>query len=69
MSCSHVFEWCKRYKEGHEHMEDDPRSVRPSKSRTKVNIQCIKQMVHSDHWQTDGIRTGHESGQHLEDSH
>ncbi|XP_034015775.1 protein GVQW3-like [Thalassophryne amazonica] len=48
MSCSHVFEWCKRFKEGREDVEDDPRSGRPSTTRTEANVERVKQMVRSD---------------------
>ena len=48
MSCSHVFEWHKRFKEGLEDVEDDSRSERPSTSRTADNVERMKQMVHGD---------------------
>uniref|UniRef100_A0A8C4Q567 Mos1 transposase HTH domain-containing protein n=1 Tax=Eptatretus burgeri TaxID=7764 RepID=A0A8C4Q567_EPTBU len=49
MSRTHAFEWHKRFKEGREEVEDDPRSGRPSMSRTVDNIEHVKQMVHADH--------------------
>ena len=48
MSCSRVFEWHKWFKEGHEDVEDDSRSGRPSMSRTVDNVECVKQMVCGD---------------------
>ena len=39
----------KRFKEGREEVEDDPRSGRPSTSRTADNIERVKQMVRADH--------------------
>ena len=48
MSCTRAFEWHKRCKEGREEVEDDPRSGRPSTSRTAANIERVKQMVRAD---------------------
>ncbi|KAK8375113.1 hypothetical protein O3P69_011329 [Scylla paramamosain] len=48
MSRSRVFEWCKRFKEGREDVEDDPRSGRPSTSRNEANVERVKQMVRDD---------------------
>ena len=48
MSRSHAFEWHKRFKEGREEVEDDPRSGRPSTSRTADNIERVKQMVRAN---------------------
>ena len=49
MSRTRTFEWRKRFKEGREEVEEDPRSGRPSTSRTADNIEHVKQMVHADH--------------------
>lgn len=48
MSRSRVFEWHKRFKEGREEVEDDPRSGRPSTSRTDDNVERVRQMVRGD---------------------
>ena len=48
MSRTHAFEWHKRFKEGREEVEDDPRCGRPSTSRMADNIECVKQMVRAD---------------------
>ena len=48
MSRTRAIEWRKRFKEGREEVEDDPRSGRPSTSRTADNIERVKQMVHAD---------------------
>ena len=45
MSPTHAFEWHKRFKEGQEEVDDDPRSGRPSTSRTADNIERVNQMV------------------------
>jgi len=49
MPRTHIFEWHRRFKEGKEEMEDDYRSGRPSTSRTKENVQCVKEKVRSHH--------------------
>uniref|UniRef100_A0A8C4Q143 Transposase n=1 Tax=Eptatretus burgeri TaxID=7764 RepID=A0A8C4Q143_EPTBU len=49
ISCTRALEWHKRFKEGREEVEDDPRSGRPSTSRMADNIECVKQMAHRDH--------------------
>ena len=48
MSRTRAFEWHKRFKEGREEVEDDPRSGRPSMSRRVDNIERVKQMVRAD---------------------
>ncbi|XP_077416144.1 protein GVQW3-like [Vanacampus margaritifer] len=48
MSRSRVFEWCKRFKEGREDVEDDPRSGRPTTSRTEANVERVRQMLSGD---------------------
>ena len=48
MSCRRPFEWHKRFKEGWEEVEDDPRSGRPSTSTTVDNIERVKQMGHAN---------------------
>ncbi|KAJ8958130.1 hypothetical protein NQ318_006066 [Aromia moschata] len=41
LSRTQVFEWFKRFKEGRETTEDDPRPGRPSTSKTGENIEKI----------------------------
>ena len=48
MSRPRVFEWHKRFKSGRKEVEDDPRSGRPSTTKTDKNIVRVKQMVRSD---------------------
>ena len=45
MSCTHCFEWHKRFKE---EVKDDSRSRKPSSSRTEYNSERVKQVVYSD---------------------
>ena len=45
MSRTRAFQWHKRFKERREEVEDDPRSGRPSTSRTANNIERVKQLV------------------------
>ena len=58
MSHSHVFEWYKWFKEGCKDVEDKSRSGRPSMSRTVDNVECVKQMVHGNHWLTVQVIVG-----------
>jgi len=48
MSGTRACEWHKRFKDGQEEVEDDPRSGRPSTSRTADNIERVKQMVRAE---------------------
>ena len=48
LSHSTVFLWHKRFKEGREDVEDDPRGGRPSTSRNETNVELVKKMVHGD---------------------
>ena len=48
MSRTRVFEWHKRFVEGREDVEDDPKSGRPSTSTTDTNIEKVRQLVRSD---------------------
>lgn len=48
MSRTRVFEWCKRFKEGREEIEDDPRPGRPSTSKTDENIEKIGKVIRQD---------------------
>ena len=43
-----LFEWQRRFKEGREKVEDDPRSGRPSTSKTDENVERVRQKVRSD---------------------
>ena len=49
MSKAWIFEWHKRFKEGREYVEDDPRNRRPTTSRINKNIECVKEKVCRDH--------------------
>ena len=49
MSRTRVFEWHKRFVEGREDVEDDPKSGRPCTSTTDTNIEKVWQLVCSDH--------------------
>ncbi|KAJ8960882.1 hypothetical protein NQ318_020181 [Aromia moschata] len=43
-----VFEWFKRFKEGRETTEDDPRPGQLSKSKTDENIEKISKLIRED---------------------
>jgi hypothetical protein len=44
-SRSSVFEWFKRFEDGREDLQDDPRSGRPSASRNLDTVANIREMV------------------------
>lgn len=48
LSRTRVFEWHKRFKEGREDVEDDPRPGRPSTSKTDDNIEKIGSLIRQD---------------------
>uniref|UniRef100_A0A672ZUH4 Mos1 transposase HTH domain-containing protein n=1 Tax=Sphaeramia orbicularis TaxID=375764 RepID=A0A672ZUH4_9TELE len=41
--------WHKCFKRGHEEVDDDPKSGRPSTTKMDENIERVKQLVQSDH--------------------
>jgi len=43
LSCTEVFEWFKRFKEGREEIGDDQRPGRPSTSKTDANIEKVSE--------------------------
>lgn len=45
---STLFKWFKRFQDGHESVEDDPRSGRPQTSKTDENIEKVGAMIRSD---------------------
>ena len=48
MSRPRVFEWHKRFASGRETVQDDPKSGRPSSTRTDENIEKVDELVRSD---------------------
>ena len=48
MSKNGVYEWFKRFREGKETTEGEPRSGRPSASRTTEMIKKVRQMLTQD---------------------
>ena len=48
MSRTRVFEWHKRFAEGREDVENDPKSGRPCTSTTDANFEKVQQLVRSD---------------------
>ncbi|GFY16003.1 uncharacterized protein TNCV_1286481 [Trichonephila clavipes] len=48
MSRARVFEWLRRFKEGRQSVNIDPRSGRPSTSRNEDKIVQVKAVMHSD---------------------
>ena len=43
-----VYEWFKRFREGKDRTEDEPRSGRPSTSKTSEIIEKVRQMLAQD---------------------
>jgi hypothetical protein len=48
MKKSSVFEWHRRFKEGQEDVQDDPRSGQPKARRTDTNMDRVRTLGHSD---------------------
>ena len=48
MSRTRIFEWHKRFREGREDVEDDPKSGRPTTSRINENVERVREKVRSD---------------------
>ncbi|KAJ8943649.1 hypothetical protein NQ318_005651 [Aromia moschata] len=53
-----VFEWFKQFKEGRETIEDDPRTGRPSTSKTDENIEKIGKLIREDRRLSAGLTAG-----------
>ena len=45
---SSVFEWHRRFKEGREDVQDDPRSGQLKTKRTDANVDRVRSLVRSD---------------------
>lgn len=43
-----VYDWIKRFKEGREELEDDPRGGRPSTAKNQENISLVQNLVEQD---------------------
>jgi hypothetical protein len=43
-----VFEWYRRFKEGREDVQDNPRSGQPKTQRTDANVDRVRTLVRSD---------------------
>jgi hypothetical protein len=43
-----VFDWHRRFKEGRENMQDDPRSGQPKTQRTDADVDRVRTLVRSD---------------------
>ena len=48
MKKSSVFGWHRRFKEGRENVQDDPRSGQPKMQRTDANVDRVRKLVRSD---------------------
>ena len=48
MKKSSVFEWHRRFKEGREDVQDDPRCEQPKMQRTDANVDGVRTLAHTD---------------------
>jgi transposase len=48
MCRTQTYEWWKRFKEGRTLVDDDPRSGRPSTSKTDDNVAKVREVIHSN---------------------
>ena len=49
LSCTQVFEWFKRFKEGKEEIKDDQHPSRPNTSKTDASIEKVGEIVQQNH--------------------
>ena len=49
LSQSNVFQWYRRFCDGREDIEEDPRSGRPTESRIDNNVEMISQLLLQNH--------------------
>ena len=54
-SRSQVFKWCKAFSESRESIKYEPRSGRPSTSKTDNNVEKVRALVRSDRRLTEGM--------------
>ena len=43
-----IFEWHRKFREGREDVKEDPRSRRPTTTRTNENVERVSEKVPSD---------------------
>ena len=48
MCRTQTYEWWKRFKEGRTSVDDDPRSGRPSTSKTDDNVAKVREVIRSN---------------------
>ena len=48
LSRTQVFEWFKKFTEGREYVGDDPKSGRPSTTKTQENVEKVARIVRGD---------------------
>jgi len=48
MGRTQTYEWWKRFKEGRTSIDDDPRSGRPSTSKTNDNVAKVREVIRSN---------------------
>jgi hypothetical protein len=48
LSCTRVFGWYARFRDGHENLEDDERSGQPTAAQTPDMMETVRDLISTD---------------------